>query len=101
MAALSLSPPERGRKIVTTIMGRVKLAESQGAIATAIGKSEATVTRLLGDHLDNFGAVLAQLGLKVVPDEYRCVDPETYAFLTSTHERVMRKAPELIWDREE
>lgn len=82
-------------------MARVKEAESQAAIALAMGKSEATVTRLLSDHLDNFGALLSQLGLKVVPTEYRCVDPEAYAFLTSTHERVMRKAPQLIWDRDD
>lgn len=101
MAELSAGVPERARKIESTILARVKLAESQSAIALAIGKSEATVTRLLSDHIGNFAAVLAQLGLKVVPTEYQCLNAEAFAFLTSAHERVMRKAPELIWEQDE
>lgn len=101
MAALSQDPGERARKIVSSVKACLKGDETQAAIAVATGLSPATVNRLLNDHLENFAALLAQLGLKVVPAEFRCVDPAAYEFLTSTHARVMRDAPQLIWDREE
>ena len=100
-AALSSGPPERARKIVSAVRGRLKEAETQAAIAAATGQSPATVHRLLNDHLEGFASVLAHLGLKVVPAEFKCIDPDAFAFLTSTHERVMRKAPQLVWEREE
>ncbi|MGC4075437.1 MAG: hypothetical protein QM702_00065 [Rubrivivax sp.] len=101
MAALSATPPERARKIVQAVLQRLQGGETQASLAIAIGASEATVNRLVNEHLDKLASVMAHLGLKVVPADYRCVDPEAYAFLTSTHERVMRQAPELIWDRED
>jgi hypothetical protein len=101
MAEYSLSTPERARKIGTHIRQVVQGAESQKAIATAMGVSEPTVNRLLNEHLDNFCALLAQLGQKVVPADHKCVDPATYEFLTRSHARVMEKAPHLIWDVEE
>ena len=42
-----------------------------------------------------------QLVLKLVSADYKCVDPATYEFLTATHQRVMNRAPELIWDVED
>ena len=101
MPTLLLTQPERARKIVQIVIQRVNEAESQAAIATAISRSEATVNRLLNDHLENFAALLAERGLKVVPVAFKCVEPEAYAFLTKTHERFMRRAPELIWDQDE
>jgi hypothetical protein len=98
MSAYSLSPPERARKIATHVRQVVQDAESQKSIATAMGVSEATVNRLLNEHLENFAALLAQLGQKVVPSDFKCVDPTTYEFLTRTHARVIDKAPHLIWD---
>lgn len=70
-------------------------------MAVSLGTSEATVNRLINEHLDKFAGLLAYLGYKVVPAEYRCVDPAAFEFLTATHERVMRKAPELIWEHDE
>lgn len=101
MAALLPTPAERARKIVTAILHRVKEGETQAALGVAIGASEATVNRLLNEHLDKFAAVLAHLGLKVVPVEFKCMDPAGYEFLTTTHARVMRSAPQLIWERDD
>lgn len=101
MAEVSIPQPERARKIQQVVLQRVNEAESQAAIAAAISRSEATVNRLLNDHLENFAALLSQIGLKVVPAEFKCVEPEAYAFLTKTHERFMRKAPQLIWEQDE
>ena len=76
-------------------------AGSQEALAEAIGSSEPTVNRLLNTHLSTLSDVLAQLGLKVVPADHKCVDRATYEFLTRTHARVMERAPELVWDVQE
>lgn len=70
-------------------------------MAVAIGVSAPTVNRMLAEHLDKFAAIVAHLGLKVVPADFRCVSSETYEFLTKTHQRVMASNPELIWETEE
>jgi len=97
----SISPDERTRKIRSQILRAMNEGgRTQREVAEAVGIGEATVNRLLNEHLDNFTGVLAQLGLKVVPHDFKCVDPDTYTFLTRAHQRVMEKAPELIWDAE-
>lgn len=101
MSALLPTPAERARKISTLVRQRLNEAETQASLAIAIGSSEATVNRLINEHLDKFAAMLAHLGYKVVPADYRCVDPAAYEFLTTTHARVMQQAPQLIWEREE
>lgn len=101
MAAASASPAERARKISALLRQRLNAAETQASLAIAIGSSEATVNRLINEHLDKFAALLAHLGLKVVPIEFKCVDAAAFEFLTSTHARVMQQAPQLIWEREE
>lgn len=101
MSESSPTPSERTRKIASTILQRLNEGETQAALAVAIGVSGPTVNRMLTEHLDKFAAIVAHLGLKVVPSDYRCVSSETYEFLTSTHQRVMAKAPHLIWETEE
>ena len=76
-------------------------ADRQTAIAAAIGVHESTVSRLLSDHLDKLAQVLAHAGLKVVPESYRCVDPNVAHAIEIIHERAMRRvgsAVELIWE---
>jgi hypothetical protein len=63
-----------------------------------MGVSESTVSRFKTDRLEEAAMFLAHLGLKVVPAEFKCVEPSAYAFLTATHEKVMRVAPQLIWE---
>lgn len=101
MPQLSLTPTERARKIASTILQRMNEGETQAAMSVAIGVSAPTVNRMLSEHLDKFAAIVAHLGLKVVPNDYRCVSSETYEFLTKTHARVMAQQPHLIWDTEE
>lgn len=95
-----MSPSDRAKKGLSLALKR--LAEcTQTSVAVAMGVSETTMNRIKTERLEEVVELLAHLGLKVVPSDYRCVDPDAYAFLTSTHERVMRKAPQLIWEREE
>lgn len=101
MPSSSGTPAERARKAHSAILQAVQRDATQNAIAAAMGVSASTVSRLVNEHLEPFTLMLAHAGLKVVPCTYRCVSGETYDFLTKTHERVMHKAPELIWDSEE
>lgn len=71
-----------------------------GALAIALGTSDATVSRLKSDHLPNVLAMLYALGFKLVDSSAQCVDPEAYAFLTRSHARIMSSHPELIWKSE-
>lgn len=66
-----------------------------------MGISDSTISRIKTERLEECVTLLAHLGLKVVPSDYKCVNPAAYAFLTSTHERVMRDAPHLIWEADE
>lgn len=79
-----------------------RLAEStQVAMSAAMGVSESTINRIKAERLEEVLSLISHLGLKVVPADYKCVDSAAYAFLTSTHERVMRHAPQLIWEIEQ
>lgn len=71
------------------------------SVAAAMGVSDSTISRIKTERLEECLTFLAHLGLKVVPASYKCVDAAAYEFLTTTHERVMRKAPELIWEHDE
>lgn len=98
MTELSATPPERARKAVQLALQRLQEPGTGIAVAAAMGVSESTVSRIKTERLEEVALFLACLGLKVVPAEFKCVDPAAYAFLTATHEKVMRRAPQLIWE---
>ena len=101
MPPVSRTPAETTRKGVQLAFQALQEPGKAGALAVAMGVSDSTVSRIKTERLEEAVLFLAHLGLKVVPTDYRCVDPAAYAFLTSTHQRVMQRAPELIWDQEE
>ena len=72
-----------------------------GAIAACMGLSDATVSRLKNEKLEEVALLCAHLGIKWVPADHTCVSRETYEFLTRSHQRVMNSNPELIWDADE
>jgi len=98
MNAVSVPPSERARKTVQLALQRLQEPGTGVAVAAAMGVSESTVSRIKTERLEEVSLFLACLGLKVVPSEFKCVDAAAYAFLTAAHEKVMRRAPELIWD---
>jgi hypothetical protein len=98
MAAVSAVPAERARKTVQLVFQRMQDPGTGVAVAAAMGVSEATISRIKNERVEEVALLLACLGLKVVPTEFKCVEPTAYAFLTATHEKVMRSAPHLIWE---
>lgn len=77
MAAVFPQPDETARKIVKVIFQRLS-SVGQNTVAEALSTSESTISRLKAD-VPQFAAMLAKLGLKVVPAEMRCYDEKTLA----------------------
>lgn len=100
MPPVSKTPAETARKGVQLALQALQEPGKAGAVAAAMGVSDSTISRIKTERLEEVVMVLAHLGLKVVPAEFKCVDPAAYTFLTTTHQRVMQKAPQLIWEQE-
>lgn len=98
MPSASLAPTERARKAVSLVLQAMEDPGKAGALAVAMGVSDATVSRIKNERLKEVALLCAHLGIKWVPADHTCVDAATYNFLTTTHARVMQKAPELVWD---
>lgn len=62
--------------MVATVLKRLQEPGRQLAIASAMGVSESTVSRLKNDHLEGLCEMLAHAGLKIVPVEVQCFPPE-------------------------
>lgn len=79
MSAAVPTPTERARKSHLTLLRALQEPGRQMALATAMGVSESTISRLKNEHAEAFCAMAAHLGFKLVPSEHRCVNPETFA----------------------
>lgn len=101
MAPVSATPAERARKGVQLALQRLQEPGTAAHVAVSMGVSESTISRIKNERLDEALLMLAHLGLKCVPSDFKCVDRATYDFLTATHQRVLQRAPELIWDAED
>lgn len=98
MSEASPTPHETARKGVSLAFQRLQEPGKAGAVAVVMGVSDSTISRIKTERMEEVVSFLAHLGLKVVPTEFKCVNPEAYGFLTATHEKVMRVAPHLIWE---
>lgn len=70
----------RTRKTFSVILHALA-SVGQARVATAIGKSEATVSRMKDGDLQTLAALLTAIGLKPVPVENVCYRPEHLAHL--------------------
>jgi hypothetical protein len=61
------------RKMVSTVLQVLQEPGRAVAIATALGVSESTVSRLKNEHLETLCSVLAYAGLKLVPADAHVV----------------------------
>lgn len=71
------------------VLGRLAENGRASAIATVLGVSEATISRLKNEHLETLCAVLAHAGLKIVEAEAVCVDAATYRAVTHIATKAM------------
>ena len=94
-------PDERARKIVASVLKATQRDASQAAIAVAMGVSEATVSRLLSEHLDKFALMLAHAGLRVVGQDMRCFPPDyvdALLLMAKQHLSTVQTVRTLEWD---
>lgn len=76
MSEASLSRDDRARKNAASILRRLA-RYGQATVAAELGVSESSVSRWKGDgEVDRWSRLLALLGLKVVPIDWRCFPPE-------------------------
>lgn len=83
------TPEARARKIVALILKATQRDATQAAIATAMGVSESTISRLLSDHIEKLAQVLAHAGLRVVSADARCFAPKDIDALLTMAQRHM------------
>lgn len=104
MQSVSMPPAERARKMQSLILQRTQRDATQVALATAMGVSESTVSRMLApDHLDKLALMLARAGLKIVPLERVCVDRQMFDAMSCIASKAMADssvAQRLTWEDE-
>lgn len=101
MTTESPTHAERSRKLHALILQRLQEPGRQAAIATAMGVSESTISRLKNEHLESFTHLLVLAGLKVVPVEKRCFDTDMVdALLLLSRDRLqsIQRAEQLTWE---
>jgi len=98
---LSTYSPERSRKIHTTILNHLSTI-GQVRVFEKTGIDEGVISKLKNTHLENFSCLLSACGLKVVPQEYKCIDPLKAQAMVTLYEAAMSKVPtiELLWGDE-
>ncbi|WP_269473991.1 CII family transcriptional regulator [Variovorax sp. RA8] len=101
MSASSSTVQERARKTQVTILRALQEPGRQVALATSMGISESTVSRMKNDQLEQFSELLAHLGLKVVNQEMQCFPPDqiqALLTLSKVHLASIERPDQLIWE---
>lgn len=100
MPELSQTPSERARKAHSRVLQAMQEPGTARHLAQVLGVSEATVSRIKTEQLENALTLVAHLGFKVVPADMRCY-PEDYVQALHTMARMQMQhatAPTLDWD---
>lgn len=87
--------------MTSTVLQRLQEPGRAVAIASAMGVSESTVSRLKNEHLESLCELLAHAGLKIVPVEVKCFPAEKIAALLTlakAHLDSIESADEMIWE---
>ena len=75
MAELSISSDGIARETLAFILQSLS-AKGQGAVAQVMGISDSSISRWKADEIPVMARFLTALDLKVIPNDYVCVDPE-------------------------
>lgn len=100
MSELSLTPAERARKAHSSVLQAMQEPGTQRNLAQVLGTSEATVSRIKTEKLEDAITLLYHLGFKVVSRELKCY-PEKYVDSLRELARMQMNSPEasaLEWD---
>lgn len=72
-----------------------------GQVAKEMGVADSQVSDLKNKQAEQVLLLAAHLGLKLVPADAVVVGPAVMAFLTESHKKMLRHAPDLLWSMEE
>jgi DNA-binding XRE family transcriptional regulator len=99
MAELSLTPAERSRKAYSRVLQAMQEPGTQRNLSQVLGVSEATVSRIKSEKLEDAISLMCHLGFKVVPTDMRCYPAEyVQALHTMAKLQMQHSAPTLEWD---
>lgn len=89
MSEFSPTPQARAAKAFGRVLVALQRPGSQAAIAAALGASEATISRIKNERLEECLAFLYVAGFKLVAQGKTCVDPSALEFMRQTTARVL------------
>lgn len=101
MSVSSITPSERARKSFTAVLRAMQEPGRQVAVATSMGVSESTISRMKSEQLEQFCQLLAHLGLKVVPTEMQCFPAERIQALLALSKgylATIERSDQLVWE---
>lgn len=99
---VSGSVVDASRKIETQILKALSTL-GQVEIARLMETSESAVSRLKDGQITTFSRLLAAAGLKVVPIQFKCIDPRVASAMMLLYESAMKRLEnpvELLWGDE-
>ena len=94
------TPKERARRGYSLFLKRIADCV-QGDIAKSMGVAESRISELKNKSMEDCLELLAHVGLKVVPSQYVCMSKDAHTFLTASHARIVKVAPQLLWGEDE
>lgn len=97
-------PPESPRDVARKghALALRRLAEKKATVvAREMDETDSSISKLKNEQLEQCILLLAHLGIRLVPADAKCLSEQAYQFLTSTHARFVRRAPQLVWCAEE
>jgi hypothetical protein len=103
MAESFLAPADRSRKIAFIVRKAMQDHGKQVALATAMGVSESSISRMQCETLDAFASLLAHCGLKVVGADSVCVSREKAEAMGTLLNAALKKTEnpaQLLWEDE-
>lgn len=102
MTEVSESAHERSRKACSMVLQSLQGAGKQSAIASAMGVSEATASRIKTQDMEAVVQFLYHAGFKVVPQDMRCIPEVTARAWFESHKREVRHMEESgnLWTEE-
>jgi hypothetical protein len=102
-AELSLTPAEKARKAHGMVLRAMEEPGTGRGLAQVLGTSEATVSRIKTEKLEDVLVLLYQLGFKVVEGTRICVARDRYEAMVTIARAAMacpETARSLIWEGE-
>ncbi len=90
MSEVSSSASDTSRKIERAILHALA-DHGQAHAAAVMGVSESSVSRMKDDQIEALSRLLAAIGLKVVPAQYKCLDPIKAQAMVTLYEAAMRR----------